>query len=36
MAEPDNNNSGRLKELAEEAVLAGLGAVASSFARRLS
>jgi polyhydroxyalkanoate synthesis regulator phasin len=28
MAEPDNNNSGRLKELAEEAVLAGLGAVA--------
>ena len=28
MAEPGNNNSGRLKELAEEAVLAGLGAVA--------
>ena len=28
MAEPGNNNAGRLKELAEEAVLAGLGAVA--------
>jgi polyhydroxyalkanoate synthesis regulator phasin len=28
MAEPGNNNSGRLRELAEEMLLAGVGAVA--------